>query len=61
MKLVFKLMVSLLIPSNELPRILARLMALYSGLVGTIEWPIMYREPEDSKEQARNEMMATPD
>ena len=61
MKLVFKLMVSLLISSDELPRTWARHMASYSGLVGAIEWPITCQEPEDSKEQAENEMIATPD
>ncbi|KAL6340021.1 hypothetical protein AAG906_038856 [Vitis piasezkii] len=40
---------------------MARHMALCSGLVGTIEWPIMYQKPEDSKEQAGNEMIVTPD
>ena len=54
-------MVGLLISSNELPGTVARHMALCSGLVGTIEWPIMYQKPEDSKEQAVNEMIVTPD
>ena len=42
-KLVFKLIVSLLTSLNGLSGAVARHMALRSGFVGTIEWPIAYQ------------------